>query len=109
MRKIILTKNPLRFNLEPLLKYFQMSFVHESPYAVCNGRVSGCCQIESGSTCLLWKFHSTLIRLFFSQKTYQVLDENVKLNYLHNLSNFSGVLDLFSWRCSAKIKNNLYI
>ena len=48
MWKIILTKNPLRFNLEPLLKYFQMSFVYESPYAVCNSRVSGRCQIESG-------------------------------------------------------------
>ena len=39
MLKIILTENPLRFNLEPFLKYFQMSFAYESPYAVCNGRV----------------------------------------------------------------------
>ena len=56
MWKIILIENALRFNLGPLLKYFQMSFVYESLYAVCNGRVSGCCQIESGSTCLLWQF-----------------------------------------------------
>ena len=53
MWKIILTQNLLKFNIEPLLKYFQiMSFVYESPYDVCNGRVSGA-QIESGSTCML--------------------------------------------------------
>ena len=27
---------------------------YELSYAVCNGRVSGCCQIELGSTYLLW-------------------------------------------------------
>ena len=31
-----------------------MSFVYELPYAIYNGRVSGCCQIEFGSTYLLW-------------------------------------------------------
>ena len=34
MWKIILTENPLRFNLEPLLKYFQMDFFYESPCAL---------------------------------------------------------------------------
>ena len=36
-----------------------MSFVcelpGELPYAVCSGRVSQCCHIEFGSTCLLWE------------------------------------------------------
>ena len=43
-------RTPSRFNLEPLLKYFQMSFVYESPYAVgpyVTVAYSGCCQIES--------------------------------------------------------------
>ena len=44
-----LTENPLRFNILKL-KYIEINFVYESPYAVCNGRVSGCF-----STCLLWK------------------------------------------------------
>ena len=48
MWKVILTANPLKFNLESLLKYFQMSFVYESLYAVCNGRV------RVGSTWLFW-------------------------------------------------------
>ena len=48
----MLTENPLRFNVEPPLKYFKMSFVCELSYAVCNGRVSRCCHIEFGSTCL---------------------------------------------------------
>ena len=30
MWKIILTENPLGFNIGPLLKWFQMSFVYES-------------------------------------------------------------------------------
>ena len=34
MWKLILTGNPLRFNLEPLLKYIEINFVYESPYAV---------------------------------------------------------------------------
>ena len=29
-------------------------FFYELPYAVCNGRVSGCCQIKFDSTNLLW-------------------------------------------------------
>ena len=32
MKNYFLTENPLRFNLESLLKYFQMSFVYESPH-----------------------------------------------------------------------------
>ena len=50
-----------------------MSFVYELPYAVCNGRASGCCQIESGSTSLLWFSYGPKSNLLTNTKIDQSL------------------------------------
>ena len=59
-----------------------MSFVHESYGAVCNGRISVCCQIELGSTCLLsandipsnqWECEGTFPNVFYNLHTVTVL------------------------------------
>ena len=52
MCKIILSENQLVF-------YFQMNFIfklYANMYAECNGPISGSCQIELGSSYLLWQF-----------------------------------------------------
>ena len=80
-----------------------MSFVYELPYAVCNGRKSGCCQIEFGFTyllsCPLWE-RSCLLGYGPACNVFLVLVISVYITCGSSKTNTGEVIQILS---SAKL------